>query len=245
MSLTSDAFSRSIVLTTIPLEELKFVYSVPQIVDPDPITCIIEPTHEEGGIYVGGYEGAKDLEMLKRLKIRAVLTASQETAVQYSDLVVQFHHVVQAHDKDDYNILQFADQTFDFIERHRKHTNILVHCFLGISRSPTIVVAYLMKKYNLNIEKALWKLKSKRRQVNPNTGFLKQLLNYEKLLQQQQQQQQQQQLQQQKPKGIFKMVRQQAIPQTQMLPQSRILPMDSRVIIQKSPSQYLGQTYYR
>lgn len=32
--------------------------------------------HEEGGIYVGGYEGAKDLEMLKRLKIRAVLTSS-------------------------------------------------------------------------------------------------------------------------------------------------------------------------
>jgi len=32
--------------------------------------------HEEGGIYIGGYEGAKDLETLKKLKIRAVLTAS-------------------------------------------------------------------------------------------------------------------------------------------------------------------------
>ncbi|CAD8196374.1 unnamed protein product [Paramecium pentaurelia] len=243
MSLTSDPFSRSIVSTTIPIEDLKFVYSVPQIVDPDPLTCIVEQTHEEGAIYVGGYEGAKDLETLKRLKIRAVLTASQETAVQYSDLIVQFHHVIQAHDKDDYNILQFADQTFDFIERHRKHTNILVHCFLGISRSPTIVAAYLMRKNNMNMEKALWKLKSKRRQVNPNSGFLKQLLNYEKLLQQQQQQQQQQQLQ--KPKSIFKMVRQQAAPQTQMLPQSRILPMDSRVIFQKQPSQYIPQPYYK
>lgn len=37
---------------------------------------MILKAHEEGGIYVGGYEGAKDLETLKRLRIRAVLTAS-------------------------------------------------------------------------------------------------------------------------------------------------------------------------
>lgn len=42
MSLASDPFSRSIVSTTIPIEDLKFVYSVPQIVDPDPLTCIVE-----------------------------------------------------------------------------------------------------------------------------------------------------------------------------------------------------------
>lgn len=40
----TDPFSKSIVLTSIPIEDLKFVYSVPQIVDPDPITCIIEPS---------------------------------------------------------------------------------------------------------------------------------------------------------------------------------------------------------
>jgi len=41
---------------------------------------------------------------------------------------------------------------------------------------------YLMRKYGLNLEKALWKSKSKRRQVNPNVGFIKQLVEYEKSL---------------------------------------------------------------
>lgn len=52
-----------------------------------------------------------------------------------------------------------ADTVFEFIERHRKHTNVFVHCFIGISRSVSLVTMYLMRKYNLNLEKALWKIK--------------------------------------------------------------------------------------
>ena len=63
------------------------------MVDPDIITCIIEPG-EEGGLYLGGFEAAKDVELLKRLKIRAVLTASVETAVQYNPMIVQFHEII-------------------------------------------------------------------------------------------------------------------------------------------------------
>lgn len=36
--------SQSIILSGMQVEDLKFVYSVPQIVDPDPITCILEPS---------------------------------------------------------------------------------------------------------------------------------------------------------------------------------------------------------
>ncbi|CAD8127127.1 unnamed protein product [Paramecium sonneborni] len=35
MSLTTDLFSRSIISITIPIDNLKFVYSVPQVVDSD------------------------------------------------------------------------------------------------------------------------------------------------------------------------------------------------------------------
>lgn len=69
-----------------------------------------------------------------------------------------------AHDRENYDIIQHFEKAFEFIDRNRKYTNVLVHCFLGISRSVSLVTAYLMKKYNLNFEKALWKIKSKRRQ---------------------------------------------------------------------------------
>ena len=38
---------------------------------------------EEGGLYLGNLEAANNVDLLRKLKIRAVLTASQETAVKY------------------------------------------------------------------------------------------------------------------------------------------------------------------
>jgi len=37
---------------------------------------------------------------------------------------------------------------FDFIDTHRKNTNVLVHCFVGVSRSATIIIGYIMKTKN-------------------------------------------------------------------------------------------------
>jgi protein-tyrosine phosphatase len=51
---------------------------------------------------------------------------------------------------------------------HRKITSVLVHCYAGVSRSASVCIAYLMKKFNWSLEKSLWFIKSKRRFVNPN-----------------------------------------------------------------------------
>lgn len=58
----------------------------------------------------------------------------------------------------------------------------------GISRSATIVIAYLMKmkKYTMihvilsNLIQALNKVKRRRNIINPNKGFLQQMLEFEK-----------------------------------------------------------------
>ena len=57
----------------------------------------------------------------------------------------------------------------------------------GISRSVTLVVAYLIKKYDYSMDCILSLLKRKRSivtnlfilQINPNEGFLKQLKSFE------------------------------------------------------------------
>ena len=67
----------------------------------------------------------------------------------------------------------------EFIDRHRKYTSVLVHCFAGVSRSASICVAYLMKIKKWNLEKALWHLKKCRKIINPNVGFIKKLAFYE------------------------------------------------------------------
>lgn len=52
---------------------------------------------------------------------------------------------------------------------------ILVHCSAGISRSPSLVVAYLMKARGMSLRAALGQVVRARPQVSPNPGFLRQL----------------------------------------------------------------------
>lgn len=56
--------------------------------------------------------------------------------------------------------------------------NILIVCAAGISRSPTIVLAYLLKQ-KFTLRNAINFLLHKRPQIRPNNGFLLQLIAYE------------------------------------------------------------------
>jgi protein-tyrosine phosphatase len=49
-----------------------------------------------------------------------------------------------------------------------------------MSRSATILIAFLMKEYKLRFKEAFEMVAKKRKCVDPNEGFRKQLLEYEK-----------------------------------------------------------------
>lgn len=61
-------------------------------------------------------------------------------------------------------------------------SKVLVHCKMGISRSASVVIAYVMKAKNWNLHKALTYVKNKRTCIKPNENFLKQLEVYQGIL---------------------------------------------------------------
>lgn len=72
---------------------------------------------------------------------------------------------------------------FDLILKRINPTQrILIYCSAGISRSPTVVLYYLMKYTGLTLRESYLYLKSKRKSqyTSPNFGFFKQLLVQEK-----------------------------------------------------------------
>jgi protein-tyrosine phosphatase len=74
-------------------------------------------------------------------------------------------------------------RVIDTIDSYLSHNQrVVVNCFAGISRSTSIVLAYIMYKYKLTLLESLQFVRSKRSIVNPNPGFLQQLKNLEPVL---------------------------------------------------------------
>lgn len=76
------------------------------------------------------------------------------------------------------NILTLLQISFMKSYKYFKHltnqsTNVLVHCMAGISRSATIILAYLMKYRNMKYSDAYLFVNNKRNVIYPNQGFRK------------------------------------------------------------------------
>lgn len=82
-------------------------------------------------------------------------------------------------DVDEQNIIQYFDETNDFIQQtYKAGGRILVHCQAGVSRSATILAACLMKSKKIKRDEALEIIKRKRASIAPNDGFMEQLNLY-------------------------------------------------------------------
>lgn len=89
---------------------------------------------------------------------------------------------VPLNDVSDADISRHFDSSFLFIEEGLKKGGVLVHCAAGVSRSSSIMIAYLIRKFMLNYEEAYHFVKSKRPCVEPNEGFKKQLQDIKNII---------------------------------------------------------------
>jgi hypothetical protein len=132
-------------------------------------------------LYLGSYRNACDKKEINDLNILYVLNCAIECYDHFPKNIKYCH--VKLNDLPYFNILPYLNKSSDFIEEARKNKkNILVHCQLGISRSTSCVIAYMIKYMNYNCLDALEFIKKKRKQVMPNYGFIEQLIKFQKNL---------------------------------------------------------------
>ncbi len=104
---------------------------------------------------------ANDIETLRKYNIKAIINCAGEYCqnpfqkeMKYKSLYIKDSKVE--------NIECLFYPCIDFIDDNVKKGGVLVHCVSGVSRSSTIVIAYLMWKMKINYSKAFDLVKDKR-----------------------------------------------------------------------------------
>eukprot|EP00095_Tigriopus_kingsejongensis_P005062 snap_masked-scaffold330_size203968-processed-gene-0.8 protein:Tk05062 transcript:snap_masked-scaffold330_size203968-processed-gene-0.8-mRNA-1 annotation:"dual specificity protein" len=130
-------------------------------------------------LFLGNMRDAANAGILQQMGIKYILnvTAKPPTYPLASELV---YKQICAADSGIQNLRQFFEEAFDFIDLARANDGaVLIHCHAGVSRSPTIAVAYLMKHYPMAMSEAYKFVKSRRSIISPNLNFMGQLWEYE------------------------------------------------------------------
>ncbi|XP_048853928.1 uncharacterized protein si:dkey-175m17.7 isoform X2 [Brienomyrus brachyistius] len=132
-------------------------------------------------LFLGNERDGQDLDLLLRLHIGFVVNVTTHLPLYHLDTGLIHYKRLPATDNSKQNLRQYFEEVFEFIEEaHQRGRGVLVHCQAGVSRSATIVIAYLMKHTRMTMMDAYKYVRSRRPVVSPNLNFMGQLLEFEK-----------------------------------------------------------------
>lgn len=118
-------------------------------------------------LYLSGIFPATSEQMLKSYRIDAIIRLGH-----FDIPSLRPGLTIDIEDEENVAIEKYFDICINFIDSEiKKGKKVLVHCMAGISRSVTIIIAYLMIKKNMSLMDAINYVKSKRKIAHPNEGF--------------------------------------------------------------------------
>mmetsp|Transcript_25200 Transcript_25200/g.65420 ORF Transcript_25200/g.65420 Transcript_25200/m.65420 type:complete len:279 (-) Transcript_25200:127-963(-) len=122
-------------------------------------------------LFLGSYDNASRAELLKAMGIRYILNCVPTCQVLYKNSFT--YHTASA-------MPPPLQECIDFIELARSEgAKILVHCMSGITRSPAIVIAYLMKLRGWKLVDSVKWVMERRPSVQLNADAVQQLISME------------------------------------------------------------------
>jgi protein-tyrosine phosphatase len=129
-------------------------------------------------LYLGDAKIARSRYFLENNNIRGIINATTNEPNAHPESYDYLR--INIDDDPSEQIFPFFQPVFEFIRRHYSLGHgVLVHCQMGVSRSATLVIAYLMIDGQKTLGEAFQQVKSVRQQMDPNEGFISQLRELE------------------------------------------------------------------
>ncbi|XP_037699250.1 dual specificity protein phosphatase 22 isoform X2 [Choloepus didactylus] len=130
------------------------------------------------GLYIGNFKDARDAEQLSKNKVTHILSVHDSARPLLEGVK---YLCIPAADSPSQNLTRHFKESIKFIHECRlQGEGCLVHCLAGVSRSVTLVTAYIMTVTDFGWEDALHTVRAGRSCANPNVGFQRQLQEFEK-----------------------------------------------------------------
>lgn len=125
-------------------------------------------------LYVGNFVHSTLSLILTSLGIKRIVNVTDDLPCLYPTQFDYYH--LKVADRSTENMMVFFDEICKFIDE--SPGPVLIHCQMGISRSATVAMAYVGKRYGVSSEAAYNIVKSHRWCIWPNRGFMNQLKTY-------------------------------------------------------------------
>ncbi|KAF8961550.1 protein-tyrosine phosphatase-like protein [Flammula alnicola] len=150
-----------------------------QILAPAPLPAPSQATHT-GALYLGSLSAVQDAPMLRSHHISHLVQVLDVPWLPLSEKDGFDCYRIEIMDERTVDIRPYLEGVCAHIDRAlRAGRSVLVHCQQGVSRSPAIVIAYLIRNHGMSYDAAHALVRRKRACIRPNSGFVRALQEWE------------------------------------------------------------------
>jgi hypothetical protein len=129
------------------------------------------------GVYIGNLLSSMDFESMTTFGITHVMSV-MNGSISWNNPNIKYS-IYHVNDDSWIDLSQHFDSAIGFIDNAINNGGkVLVHCKEGVSRSVTMVIAYIIYKEKITPSAALEMIRKIRSKANPNKGFMRLLQQY-------------------------------------------------------------------
>lgn len=132
-------------------------------------------------LFLGNGAQATNQTLLKELNVTHIMNCTEEISNKFEGNGFDYLKIA-IKDCDGVTIAKNFGKAYEYIDNtfNANPDNVLfIHCVKGMSRSASMIIMYLMKKFNWSCEKAMTYVKDRRAIVNPDERFKAQLEKFQ------------------------------------------------------------------